>query len=193
VREDRAFGQAGRPAGVADHPRRVPLEIRARRSQLGGVGVALGEGRVGGRGGLRQGDKVPHAGDGRAQRVHHLVELARVDQDARTGIVDQPFELRRGQPPVEILQNRADLAAGHPDVHVGHGVGRQHGHAVALADAQAPQEVGGLVGLGVPGRVGDVPPGDRVAHGKPVRRELGAPLEKIGDETGLLLDHRSLK
>jgi len=193
VREDRALGQAGRPAGIADHPRRVPFEIRARRDQLGGMRVALGKLPVGGRGLPVDGDDVLYTGDGRAQRVHHVDERVRVDQDARPGVADQPFDLRRGQPPVEVLQDRADLAARHPHVHVGHRVGRQHGHAVALGDVQAPQEVGGLVGLGVPGGVRDVPPGERVADGEPVRRELGAPLEKIGDETGFLLDHRSLK
>ena len=68
-------------------------------------------------------------------------ELRPVDQHLRPGVADQSSQLSRRESPVERLQDRAQLAAGKPDVEILDAVVGQNGHAIALAHAKASQKL----------------------------------------------------
>ena len=86
-----------------------------------------------------------------AQGEGGVRELRAVEHHARRGIVEQRGQFGRGQPPVERLQDRAQLAAGKPYIEIFDRIMRQHGHAVAPAHAEFDQPVRGLVRRLVPG------------------------------------------
>ena len=119
---------------------------------------------------------MPHVGHMWAKLLDLIGEFAGIQQHDRRGVLDQPLQLGGSQPPVEILQDRADLAAGHPHVEVGQRVGGVDGDAVTRPHTQIAQIIRGLVDLRIPGGVSDIAPGEGVANGEPLGSQLSAPL-----------------
>jgi hypothetical protein len=178
--EHGGLGDAGAAARVAEHPRRVGLQLQRGQRDVR-LCVPLGEGALAG---VRQGQPVPHEGRARAHRVHGGAQLGAEDEDGGLRVGEQGGELRGAEAPVERLEDGAQLRAGEEQVQVLHAVVREHGDAVAPAHAQrVVQEGGGAGGGAVPLAVGDAALAVvGVDEGDVLGVERGAPGQPVMDD-----------
>ena len=155
---------AGGAGGIHHHGDIVVRHVDRRDSGCGGgQGLLVGAVRIFGidfQQGLRQ---------SRGLRCERLV----VDQEFGRRISQDVFELRHGEAPVERQHDRAQPAAGELDLEIFGAVGRQQGHAVALADATRRQRRREPVDAPVKLGVGQFPRRLQIVYRELVRAAAG--------------------
>ena len=125
VREDGRLGRPVLPPRIAKHPRVPGLHVHGRRRRVR-ERLALAELRP------LQCHHVPHPGHERTHRLHLGLEVRAVQQHRGLGVGEQAHELRDAQPPVERLEEGAQLAAREEQIEQLGAVHRQDGHTISL-------------------------------------------------------------
>jgi hypothetical protein len=185
VRQDGALGQAGGAAGVENAPGIVHGQV-GHIPQIGVHGVALADVAFP-RPGIRHGDDVVQRGAAGFELYGLFAPLLAVHQHLRGAAFDDALQFVHRQPPVQVLQHRADLRRRPEQIQVLGPVRRVDRHAVALADAEAAQVVGGAVGPLIPLGESGFRAGGIVDQRDSVRRQLRPLVEPVGDEMRCLV------